>query len=37
VLAEFAKQLPIVLVDTEQNNATREVDLETLLPDPFSS
>jgi cytidine deaminase len=37
VLAEFAKQLPIVLVDTEANNATREVTLEALLPDPFSS
>lgn len=37
VLAEFAKQLPIVLVDTERNDAIREVDLETLLPDPFSA
>ena len=37
VLAEFAKQLPIVLVDTEANNAIREVTLEALLPDPFSS
>ncbi len=37
VLAEFATQLPVVLVDTESNNAIREVDLAALLPDPFSS
>lgn len=37
VLAEFAKELPIILVDTEANNAIREVNLTTLLPDPFSS
>ena len=37
VLAEFSKQLPILLVDTERNNAIRQVDLEALLPDPFSA
>ena len=37
VLAEFSKQLPIMLVDTERNNAIRQVDLEALLPDPFSA
>ena len=34
-LAEFAPNLKILLVDTDNSNATREVTLGELLPDQF--
>ena len=34
-LAEFCDELPILLVDVEQSNAVRQVQLSDLLPDRY--
>lgn len=36
VLAEFCDELPILLVNVDDDNAVRDVDLKDLLPDRFN-